>query len=1573
MESEDKKPIFTRRLILGILIVILIILIIFLLLRRCGSGNGGGDNPSGNTNVITQITINPAFVNLKPNERVDNIYATADGEGDLIWTSENPSCVTVEANGNQASLIAGSSPCETNIRVCHEDVCSVLPVVVASDIDPLQGIKLNQSNYRLRVGQSVAVTVTPDPATAQLPSYLTYSIEETKIATVNEYGVIKGRRVGTTYLTVSTPDGMRATALVTVTYSSTPGSTPGGNGGEVNVPVTKIEFDSNNATEVCVGQKIPIGVMVTPSNATNKALKYSLNNPTDNTGLVNAYSSISTAGYLTGIKAGTTKVTVTSKDDSTLSITTPITVLASNNSKCNNSGGDNPSGNNPGGNTTTNKAVFGVVCATATNCSWATILPVEDTNVTKVDYSFSSSCASVKATRTKEIDIKLNDNVTTECKFTVSATPTFSDGTKGKAQEVSVVLWPYSSSTTPTAPNKPTIEYRYRGSTNIPEWIKENLTVSFAAESGASIRYCKGANCNPQETGYTTQTITPTAQGSGSVTYCAVAVKNGMQSSKVCETLNYKFDTIAPTCRIDQTPRANANNQTKLEAVITDAGYIKSTIWDENNSNNTATLYVSETGKHTVVVTDAAGNTGSCSANVVITPYCVPEKTGYAIAKGKTTTVKFNCTGVTTKGSGTIVNTGNPSVATVSSPSLSVSGNKGTATATVTGKTDGVTKITLTVGAFKNGSASSGQVSVDLQVVDTETLVPKCRTSQSSYLVEKGKTVTIQFICDNVTDLHDNLNVDFNAYDGEATVTHKGLSISGNQGIANVTVRGDKVGLVEVVLPFGAFSNKVGTVDIESMATTAVLEIRDSVPSNNYFAPECEPEQTLYTVEKGKTVDVKFNCNYVGTKSNKSIYNYGDSSIATVMSSNLVVSSGEKGTATATVRGDKVGTTTIMLPAGAFEINGKSSPAKTLSVKVVDSAASAPSCKADATSYTVQKGETINVSFTCTNVTAKGTGSITNTGNPSVATVLSHSLSVSGSTGKAIAAVKGNAVGSATISLTYGAFKNGNSSSAQISVPITVTAEAPKPTVTIDADETTLKSATGTTKLKASTNNPPATGVAYYTWTSSNTSCVTVPSQGTTVTATGVNKGTQCSSTITAYARAQNGTEIAHATKTITVPTIPAPVCVAVESSYSVRVGNTVTVIFDCTGATAKGSGSITTSNTTYVSLVSQNIGSSFKANAIIKGEKVGTATITLPAGAYKNAGGNSNAVSATVKVTAEDFNCGTIAGENSTWTNSSVTVKVTCTGADCNSSQTLNQYTASGAKAVKTYAALKVQSKTGATKTCRSVNIYYDNVAPKCTVDGGSTTWTTGTRAITYKCSDGTAGSGCVRENTVVNYPERQLGYPYAVKDNAGNATTCTVPNVYIDNTAPVLDCTISTNDSPSGIKILVKANDTLSGLAKDPTGTKTYVKSNVTYTAEDKAGNTKSCTINVSYVCPSGYAVNTARLNDTTKCLKICSGCATTSYSTGSWVAGSSSYVAQPIDTCTNAAASSKSCKKTGSIIQDCYPYDQELGENQGYCYKVTNYTRTVTATVTCPTGTNNYGGYCYYVQSKYYHGEK
>ena len=185
MESEDKKPIFTKRLILIILAVILLILIIFLLLRKCG---GGGSNYQ-----VQSITLSPTSIGIEKGQNYP-IYAYVVPEDakdkSIIWSSSDENVATVDAAG----LVTGINEGTATITATAGDgsgVTGQCVVTVGSALPNLEQIQLNKSTYSVKVGKSVLVEVTPIPSTAQLTD-IQYSIADTSIATVDMYGTIKG-------------------------------------------------------------------------------------------------------------------------------------------------------------------------------------------------------------------------------------------------------------------------------------------------------------------------------------------------------------------------------------------------------------------------------------------------------------------------------------------------------------------------------------------------------------------------------------------------------------------------------------------------------------------------------------------------------------------------------------------------------------------------------------------------------------------------------------------------------------------------------------------------------------------------------------------------------------------------------------------------------------------------------------------------------------------------------------------------------------------------------------------------------------------------------------------------------------------------------------------------------------------------------------------------------------------------------------------------------------------------------------------------------------------------------------
>lgn len=184
---------------------------------------------------------------------------------------------------------------------------STTPTVTSSTPSPsthvaVSGVALDKKVATVNVGKKVTVKATVTPANADNKT-LAWTSSNTKIATVSN-GVVKGVKAGRVIITAKTTDGSNISATCTVT---------------VKQPVTRISL-SKKAT-MYTGKKLTLKAKVNPANASNKALTWKSSNA--------KVAKVSSKGIVTGVKAGTVKITATAKDGSRKSATCTVTVRQS--------------------------------------------------------------------------------------------------------------------------------------------------------------------------------------------------------------------------------------------------------------------------------------------------------------------------------------------------------------------------------------------------------------------------------------------------------------------------------------------------------------------------------------------------------------------------------------------------------------------------------------------------------------------------------------------------------------------------------------------------------------------------------------------------------------------------------------------------------------------------------------------------------------------------------------------------------------------------------------------------------------------------------------------------------------------------------------------------------------------------------------------------------------------------------------------------------------------------------------------------------------------------------------------
>ncbi len=163
-----------------------------------------------------------------------------------------------------------------------------------------KSITLNYSSYTLKKGKTVKLKAVIKPKKAQNKK-LVWKSSKKAVASVNNQGIVKGKKKGSTTITVTVKGtSLKASCKV-----------------NVGTPVKKISV-KNKKINMKVGAATVIKAVITPKSATNKALTYKSSNP--------KVVSVNNKGRLTAKGTGTAKITVQAKDGSGKKAVVTVTV-----------------------------------------------------------------------------------------------------------------------------------------------------------------------------------------------------------------------------------------------------------------------------------------------------------------------------------------------------------------------------------------------------------------------------------------------------------------------------------------------------------------------------------------------------------------------------------------------------------------------------------------------------------------------------------------------------------------------------------------------------------------------------------------------------------------------------------------------------------------------------------------------------------------------------------------------------------------------------------------------------------------------------------------------------------------------------------------------------------------------------------------------------------------------------------------------------------------------------------------------------------------------------------------------
>ena len=246
---------------------------------------------------VTGVTVAPTELSLKKGQTGTLTATVAPANAtnkNVSYSSTKTSVATVSETGVVTAVAKG----EATIIVTTEDggktaMCSVTVTEDAESVS-VSSVSLDEKTASLKVNETKKLTATVLPENATNKN-VTWSSSDAAVATVSADGTVTAVAAGTADITVTTVDGAKTDkCVVTVTEEEVP-----------PISVNGVSLNTNTAS-IKAGETTQLTAVVTPEEATNKNVVFS----SDNTSV----ATVSDTGLVSGVKAGTANITVTTED-----------------------------------------------------------------------------------------------------------------------------------------------------------------------------------------------------------------------------------------------------------------------------------------------------------------------------------------------------------------------------------------------------------------------------------------------------------------------------------------------------------------------------------------------------------------------------------------------------------------------------------------------------------------------------------------------------------------------------------------------------------------------------------------------------------------------------------------------------------------------------------------------------------------------------------------------------------------------------------------------------------------------------------------------------------------------------------------------------------------------------------------------------------------------------------------------------------------------------------------------------------------------------------------------------------
>lgn len=252
---------------------------------------------------LTSVTLKPENTTIEVGQSVtltpDFVPAVAYDKS-MSWSVSDSSVAKIEAVGESSVKVTGLKGGITLVKGVAKDRGYVVSCLVTVK-EKSTAVTVSPTTKYLQKGKSFTIKATVTSETATDKS-VKWSTSKKSVATVSSKGVVKGKKVGTAYITATAKDGSGASARCKV---------------RVVRKVTKITLNKYTA-KVLVGNTLKLKAKVTPKNATIKGVSWSSSD--------NSIATVDSTGRIQGIAPGLVKIRVKAKDGSGKSAVCLVTV-----------------------------------------------------------------------------------------------------------------------------------------------------------------------------------------------------------------------------------------------------------------------------------------------------------------------------------------------------------------------------------------------------------------------------------------------------------------------------------------------------------------------------------------------------------------------------------------------------------------------------------------------------------------------------------------------------------------------------------------------------------------------------------------------------------------------------------------------------------------------------------------------------------------------------------------------------------------------------------------------------------------------------------------------------------------------------------------------------------------------------------------------------------------------------------------------------------------------------------------------------------------------------------------------